>query len=519
MAVNILLLVGTILLALAQVFLLCLTGYILGRMGILNKQTRKQVNILNTSIFTPALLFTKVAFSLTPTQLKELWIIPVLFILVTSVSAGTAYLAGLLFRIKPAHRNFAMAAAMFMNSNSMPIALMQSLIGTVSELKWNENDTREDMLGRALTYLVLFSTLGNIARWSFGVKILQRADDAPETNDEGKKLDLESQQLAKETAHDSSPGPLAHSRSPSEATITGDIAGSRSPRRSSRAQFYLADEPARSGSSLPAVSDVAPEPSNPALPLSTKSSSMTLTPSVLTPIMETKAQVDPIVEQRPPPTPLQRFARGLKKSWNGFYDFMTMPLWAALLAIIIALIPPVQNIIANHMPPVRQALEMAGDCSIPLTLVVLGAYFYTPPPQGIVVRPLKERLQNVLRFRRSKNPEGSVQGKSKRPGEKRTILVAIVSRQVLCPLIVLPLMLVFVRFNVPPVFADPVFVVSNVLLVSAPVALTLAQMSTKTGASDEFERLLSTTIFYAYCIVLTPVTIVYVVIGLILAKL
>ncbi|KAL5480962.1 hypothetical protein ACEPAI_9903 [Sanghuangporus weigelae] len=518
MAANILLLVGTILLALAEVFLLCLAGYILGRMGILNKQTRKQVNILNTSIFTPALLFTKVAFSLTPAQLKELWIIPVLFILVTSVSAGTAYLAGLLFRIKPAHRNFAMAAAMFMNSNSMPIALMQSLIGTVSELKWNENDTREDMLGRALTYLVLFSTLGNIARWSFGVKILQRADDASETNDEGKKLDLESQQLTKETAHDSSPSPLAHSRSPSDATIIGDTRGSRSPRSGSREQFYLADVPARSGSSLPAESNVAREPSNPALPLSTKSSSATLAPFTLNPTMETKAQLDPIVEQKPP-VPLQRFARGLKKSWNGFCGFMTMPLWAALLAIIIALIPPVQNLIANHMPPVRQALEMAGDCSIPLTLVVLGAYFYTPPSQGKVVPSLKERLRNVLRFRRSKNSEELAEGKPKRPGEKRTILVAIVSRQVLCPLIVLPLMLAFVRFNIPPVFADPVFVVSNVLLVSAPVALTLAQMSTKTGASDEFERLLSTTIFYAYCIVLTPVTIIYVVIGLILAKL
>lgn len=43
-------------------------------------------------------------------------------------------------------------------------------------------------------------------------------------------------------------------------------------------------------------------------------------------------------------------------------------------------------------------------------------------------------------------------------------------------------------------------------------------MSTANGASDTFERLLSKTIVYAYCVVLTPVTVVCVVIGLMLAK-
>ena len=55
-----------------------------------------------------------------------------------------------------------MAAAMFMNSNSLPIALMQSLVVTVDGLGWDEDDTRSSMLGRALTYLVLYSTLGMV---------------------------------------------------------------------------------------------------------------------------------------------------------------------------------------------------------------------------------------------------------------------------------------------------------------------------------------------------------------------
>ena len=58
------------------------------------------------------------------------------------------------------HRNFAMAAATFMNSNSLPVALLQSLAATVPGLKWGEDDTKDAIIGRALTYLLLCSTIG-----------------------------------------------------------------------------------------------------------------------------------------------------------------------------------------------------------------------------------------------------------------------------------------------------------------------------------------------------------------------
>ena len=74
---------------------------------------------------------------------------------------------------------FAICAAMFqnryvgpytvdtkwlMNSNSLPIALIQSLVVEVPGLKWGHDDTKDQMLGRALTYLVLYSTLGMMVR-------------------------------------------------------------------------------------------------------------------------------------------------------------------------------------------------------------------------------------------------------------------------------------------------------------------------------------------------------------------
>lgn len=53
-----------------------------------------------------------------------------------------------------------MAAATFMNSNSLPVALLQSLAATVPGLRWGEDDTKDAIIGRALTYLLLCSTIG-----------------------------------------------------------------------------------------------------------------------------------------------------------------------------------------------------------------------------------------------------------------------------------------------------------------------------------------------------------------------
>jgi hypothetical protein len=67
-----------------------------------------------------------------------------------------------------------------MTSNSLPIALIQSLVVEVPGLKWGADDTKDQMLGRALTYLVLYSTLGMMFRWSWGVRLLSQADDEAE---------------------------------------------------------------------------------------------------------------------------------------------------------------------------------------------------------------------------------------------------------------------------------------------------------------------------------------------------
>lgn len=70
-------------------------------------QTNYSLSPVNTSLFTPCLLFNKVAFSLTPDKLAELYIIPIGFVLVSCFSAAVAYSLGKATGLKKGQRNFA----------------------------------------------------------------------------------------------------------------------------------------------------------------------------------------------------------------------------------------------------------------------------------------------------------------------------------------------------------------------------------------------------------------------------
>ena len=253
--------------------------------------------------------------------------------------------------------------------------------------------------------------------------------------------------------------------------------------------------------------------------------------------------------------------RRLAKAFKTFRSFMTVPLWAALASLVVACIQPLQHALDDHLPPVKGAIASLGDCSIPITLVVLGAYFYTPPESDeerqARARALPEHngeprrsasrtslLENVREMfagtsAKGKNAIGASASKEARPGETKTVVVAILSRMIITPLLLMPLMTVSTAFDLQKVFDEcvslpfcdalahiltlddvpsPVFVVSNVLLIASPPALTLAQI-TQAASGDAFERLISRTIFWSYCVVTPPSTILFVVIGLFMSKL
>ncbi|KAJ7266298.1 membrane transport protein-domain-containing protein [Mycena rebaudengoi] len=533
----------TVFTSIFEVFLLCLAGYILAGRGILDKKTQMQLNRLNVSLFTPSLLFSKVAFFLSPEKLRELWIIPIIFVLVTTVSMSVSFLLGWIFGVKRSQRNFAMAASMFMNSNSLPIALMQSLVVMVPGLKWGPDDNKNAMVGRALTYLVLYSTLGMVLRWSYGVKLLAQSD--PENEAVAAKDEEETS-----TLHNRHNGHVGfHSQ---EATLgPSDILPEiqvqpathlRPSQQCRRSRFYNMYSPPETVVSTAVVN--SPDASD----SESDTETCPFLPGDAVAQAPAPAPGPPVRPRRhtrclstllsgPPDTPfrmtLHRTRRRAYRAWVVLNEFMTVPLWAALASIIVACVYPLQRALEEHMQPVKGSLTSVGNCSIPLTLIVLGAYFYPPPPEEGAAAPertlrpmasttsLVQSVREMFKKPVQQSTHAGVTGGPKepsRPGETKTVVIAVTSRMIITPLLLLPLFALGTMFDLHQIFDDPVFVVANVLLVSSPPALTLAQI-TQAASGDAFERLISRTIFWAYCVVTPPATIAYVVIGLVLAKL
>ncbi|KAF9519315.1 hypothetical protein BS47DRAFT_1379338 [Hydnum rufescens UP504] len=541
---------------------MCLMGWIMSRKGVLDKNTQKQLNRLNVSLFTPCLLFSKVAFSLSPEKLKELWIIPLFFVGVTSVSAVVAWTLGTLFRLRKSQRNFCMAAAMFNNSNSLPVALMQSLVVTVPGLKWDADDTGDAMLGRALGYLVLYSTMGMVLRWSYGVHLLTQADEEAVNSN-----------FVASVSQDVSPpsGPVDFDienvpSSPLHQTLSIAPIVDQLPAGLSNAASRHARAPLSPGARHPPL--LLPHlphstrffhsfPNTPVRSLSPSPASSVLPGTRLTDESEPEEGEDdewgshrPSVPTAPTPSARQRNVRrvihSIKVTLKKINNFMTVPLWAALSSIVVALIPTLQHVMLAHVSPVKGFLESAGGCSIPITLVVLGAYFNqdTPTPAKVTVQHEELRNEDATGDEPDErtalisngtlceydHPYGECGGCSgwrldegkpetrPSPGETRTVFVACVARMVVTPMIVLPCVGALTKFDVHRIFDDPVFVVSNVLLISAPPALTLAQI-TQAASGDAFERLISRTIFWAYCILTPPLALLYVVVGLYFSRL
>ena len=104
--------------------------------------------------------------------------------------------------------------------------------------------------------------------------------------------------------------------------------------------------------------------------------------------------------------------------------------------------------------------------------------------------------------------------------ERRTIVVAILSRMIVTPLLLIPPMAwyaIATRYNV---MDDPVFITSACLIIGSPPALTLAQISQSTGSGGggTLEKLISKTIFVSYAVLAAPTTILLVLSALLIAE-
>jgi hypothetical protein len=166
-------------------------------------------------------------------------------------------------------------------------------------------------------------------------------------------------------------------------------------------------------------------------------------------------------------------------------EFMTPPMWAALASLVVACIRPIQYVLEAHLSPVRGALKAAGDCSIPLTLLVLGGYFdakkdgaefqqlpstdhdedATPRPgedghcglRGLG-RPMSEATLVGSWSRAWKGLKIKVRTTPKKPvmrkGETATVFVSVMSRMIITPMLLMPVCVLLTKYATHDVFNE-----------------------------------------------------------------
>ena len=180
----------------------------------------------------------------------------------------------------------------------------------------------------------------------------------------------------------------------------------------------------------------------------------------------------------------------IKAGMHTVNEFMTPPIWAALASLMVACIQPIQHMLEAHLSPVRGALTTAGNCSIPLTLIVLGGYFNagndganspqlrprdhdegaTPQPgeddhEGLrpLERPTSEatlvgtwsRAWKGLKIKVARtNPRTPPRTPNMKKGEAATVFVAVTSRMIITPLLLMPICVLLTKYATHDVFEE-----------------------------------------------------------------
>jgi predicted permease len=137
---------------------------------------------------------------------------------------------------------------------------------------------------------------------------------------------------------------------------------------------------------------------------------------------------------------------------------MNPPLWAMLVAVIVASIPSLQRLFFDEGTFVRnsitRAIDQNGQVAVPLILVVLGA--------------------NLARNTLPKEQIGDEVETSKE--ERNLIIASLVARMLLPTLVMAPLLALLAKYAPVSILDDPIFIIVCFLLTGAPSALQLAQI-------------------------------------------
>lgn len=511
--------------AVIEVVIVCLAGFWAANSGLLNNNATKIISRLNVDLFTPALIFTKLASSLSLRKLLEVIIIPILYAVTTLVSYISAtYISSLLGLTEP-ESNFVTAMAVFGNSNSLPVSLTLALAYTLPGLEWDdiENDNADKIASRGLVYLLIFQQLGQMLRWSWGFNTLLKRqphdviyaencdiEDNPEPNAAFSTQSASSPEterlLQPNSSFDSDTEPQSSSIDSNKSNNLPQVHSYGSSNGADDENTISdptdVDSDVGSVDSEPSVmvlsSEMLPntrkDDGEPIRAIRTVSRNARGDLVVQIQDIESKGEQDDGEETHPCTNALEESRNGensgfeahFKKFCQGVMNWMNPPLWSMILAIIVASIGPIRyqfyeadGFIQNTL---AKAIKELGSVSIPLILVVLGAN----------LAPSSEIPPACKHY-------------------SRMIFGSLISRMVLPSIVLLPLIVLCVKYVNISIMDDPIFTITSFLLITSPPAIQLSQIC---QLNEIYQKEMAGVLFYGYVILTLPVTIFIVVTAL-----
>lgn len=171
--------------AVFEVVIICFAGFIAAKTGLLNTNNQKVLSQLNVDLFTPCLVFIKLAQSLSLEKMMEVIVIPIFYAISTAISYSCSRIISRILHLNIPETDFVTAMAVFGNSNSLPVSITVSLAYTLPDLLlWEdiEEDNSDMIASRGILYLLIFQQLGQILRWSWGYNKLLRKRSYEELN-------------------------------------------------------------------------------------------------------------------------------------------------------------------------------------------------------------------------------------------------------------------------------------------------------------------------------------------------
>lgn len=507
--------------AVMEVVCVSAPGYVVARMGQFDAESQKFLANLNTQLFTPCLIFTKLASQLTAEKLAELAVIPVIFVVQTLISYIAALAVSRIFKFNKRASNFVVAMAVFGNSNSLPISLVISLSKTLRGLHWDRipGDNDNEVGARGILYLLIFQQLGQLVRWTWGFNVLLAPASAYK-DDEGRNHALESGEYSDDETQrllDDSHSDYESGNVTSYAT-SADCSDSDSDSIFNRGQAQAAAlfiTPTNGNATVPGAGDMSGSPKgtfanghlNGVLAAHKKQQDtpkgikgvptrarLALQRSATSVSVSTTRAGNRIFNSLPKwlQGPLSKIGSGLSRFAKGVWDFMNPPLWAMLIAIFVASIPPLQRLFFTPgtfiNTSVTRAVNQSGQVAVPLILVVLGA--------------------NLARNTLPKEDQNSIEDPSV---ERKLVIASLISRMLIPTLLMAPMLALTAKYVPVSILDDPIFIIVCFLLSGAPSALQLAQIC---QINNVYMGAMSRILFQSYVVWILPSTLLLVMLAL-----